>query len=130
MSFSENLINIFNEVSKQFGIVIDWSNKNVLPYIKDLSGRIVRYEQYTSIGWILLALIVMIIGIILVIKGISKYKDENRPSYNDSYMGFLVAGIIFIFCSSTVTIKETGDVITTITLPEKTLIEFVKDFKQ
>lgn len=43
MIFSEQLIHLIDEFAKRIGIVIDWTNDNVIPYLHDL---ITRYGQF------------------------------------------------------------------------------------
>ena len=43
MTFSEQLIHLIDELAKRIGIVIDWTNANVMPYLIDL---ITRYGQF------------------------------------------------------------------------------------
>lgn len=44
MSFSNELIKILDDLGKRFGIAIDWTKQNVMPYIEDLGKRIIKYE--------------------------------------------------------------------------------------
>lgn len=32
------------ELAKQFGLALDWSNNNVIPYLQDLAQRVITYE--------------------------------------------------------------------------------------
>ena len=43
MTFSEQLIHLIDEFAKRIGVVIDWTNDNVMPYLSDL---ITRYGQF------------------------------------------------------------------------------------
>lgn len=43
MAFSEQLIHLIDEFAKRIGIVIDWTNYNIMPYLCDL---ITRYGQF------------------------------------------------------------------------------------
>ena len=42
---SEEIIKILDEIAKRFGIAIDWTSENVMPYVTDLFGRIVMYNK-------------------------------------------------------------------------------------
>lgn len=33
---SEEIIKVIDELGKRFGIVIDWSNQNIIPYLQEL----------------------------------------------------------------------------------------------
>ena len=41
--FSEQLIHLIDEFAKRIGVVIDWTNDNIMPYLSDL---ITRYGQF------------------------------------------------------------------------------------
>lgn len=43
MTFSEQFMYLVDELAKRIGIVIDWTNANVMPYLIDL---ITRYGQF------------------------------------------------------------------------------------
>ena len=43
MTFSEQLMYLIDEFAKRIGIVIDWTNDNIMPYLCDL---ITRYGQF------------------------------------------------------------------------------------
>lgn len=41
---AEEIIKVINELCNKFGIAIDWTSQNVLPYLQELMGRIVTYH--------------------------------------------------------------------------------------
>lgn len=71
MNFSQEIINVLDYLCKRFGIVIDWTSENVMPYLEDLCARYIQFEIKTSIAWIVLCVGVMALaGIIWIISGI------------------------------------------------------------
>lgn len=32
------------ELAKQFGLALNWGDKNVIPYLQDLAKRVITYE--------------------------------------------------------------------------------------
>lgn len=129
MSFSDNFIKIMDAIGEKIGIAIDWTNKSVIPYMEQLCGRIVNYELYTSIAWIVFLIICIFIGIILVRKGIKDMYDSNRSVYDDLFILPMIIGSVMIFIACMILICQVGDVITCLTLPEKTIIEFIMKYK-
>lgn len=129
MSFSENFINIMNAIGDKVGIAIDWTNKNVMPYMEKLSGRIVNYEMFTSIAWLVFAVVVLIVGIILLVKGFKYKNNPERPCYDDSYIPSILIGIVAVVTFVVMSIVQVGDIITCLTLPEKTIISFIMQYK-
>ena len=49
MEFSQNLIAIIDDLCQKIGIVLDWSSENILPYLKTLVERFIKFEIGTSI---------------------------------------------------------------------------------
>ena len=52
MKFSEEVIAILDNVCAKFGVAVDWTSENVVPYLTELAGKCVKYELVTSIMWI------------------------------------------------------------------------------
>ena len=75
MNFSEQTISILDYICNKFGVVIDWTSDNVWPMVEMLAGKYIRWEIASSILWIILffiSIIICIIGIKLIIKHIKK----------------------------------------------------------
>lgn len=36
----------------KFGIAIDWTAENIMPYIEQLCAKFINFEIYTSVFWI------------------------------------------------------------------------------
>lgn len=127
MTVSNQIIEVLNALCDKFGLVIDWSSQNILPYMQELTTKIVNYEFWTSIAWILtfsfLAIIFFIIGNILThTSNFHWYEDSPKTSF--ALFCFIMGGIfliIFIF----VLINQTFDIITCLTFPEKTVVNFI-----
>ena len=126
---SDEVIKILDDLGRRFGIVIDWSSENVLPYIRDLMSRYVNYETMTSVVWIVVALIV-IIGCSIGISAINKYANKvlkNHPYSDWGVCKWLMIWffIITIGCFIICIICQTLDIITCYTIPEKIIIEYI-----
>ena len=50
---SEEVIKILDALAEKFGLAIDWTSANVLPYLQQLCDKCVMYEIVTSVIWIL-----------------------------------------------------------------------------
>lgn len=128
MNVSEQIINVLNDLCQKFGIAIDWSAANVLPYLKELCSRFINYEIYTSVFWMIL---IPIICIMFWIVFASTFKKAKEVHWDDYYfisfvnifagalaIGFSIVSIIVIGC-------QTFDIIEAIYLPEKTIYNFI-----
>ena len=131
---SEEVIKILDDLSQRFGIAIDWSSQNILPYLQDLMTRLIQYKNVQAIIWIVVSVIMFIlIGIILrvVLKHIGKYYDSlNSDIYDEDRvlakgLAWFIAGI-FIFAFILVITLNIRGLIQNICLPEATIIEYIK----
>lgn len=74
MTFSEQFRDVLNALCEKVGIVIDWTQENIIPYFTDLLERYVKYNIIAESLWIILG-IVFIISCIPI--GISILKQYN-----------------------------------------------------
>ena len=125
---SEEVIKILDVLAEKFGLVIDWTSANVLPYLQQLCGKYVTYEIATSVVWILIGVCLLFVGKYVI--GKAKYcweqyeEDQYYYDFGAILLGVLagciiVGGIIVILC-------QTFDIVTCITFPEKIIIEELK----
>ena len=62
VTFSSQFIEIFDHLCQKFGVVIDWSAQNVIPYITALCGRMTSYVIFKNV-----VLIFAFAGILLLL---------------------------------------------------------------
>ncbi len=78
---SEEIIKVLDDLGQRFGVVIDWTAENVLPYIEDLLKRIVYYEIATVSIELIITIIAGTLALIFAIKfGIKIYKTYKAYS--------------------------------------------------
>lgn len=116
MTVSDQIIAVLNDLCAKFGVAIDWSTENVVPYVTELCDRYIRYEIATSIAW---ALIVTIAPAILLI--IAHKHPDDDVSIPCNIIGWVGAVIAFITISF-----QIFDIIECVTIPEKTILEYVR----
>lgn len=120
---SEEIIKVLDALGEKFGIAINWTSENVMPYLQQLCSKYITYEIATSVVWLLAGICLLFIG-----KKAKQYwkQYEEEGVYSDCdimaiVFGMLVScviivGIIVILC-------QTMDIVTCVTFPEKILIE-------
>lgn len=128
MEFSQNAIEIFDDLCKKIGIVIDWSAENIMPYIKELFERFIKFEIGTSIFYIALSIFVcIVVGII----SLSSRKPAKEVDCDENFLVSLVYVIstiaVFVFSIAAIVVIgcQIYDIIQAIYLPEKTLYDFI-----
>lgn len=123
---SEEVIKILDALAEKFGLAIDWTSANVLPYLQQLCSKYVTYEIATSIVWMLIGICLLFVGKYVIEKAKycwGKYKEDR---YSDYDYGVMLLGILagcVIVVGIAVILYQTFDIVTCITFPEKIIIE-------
>ena len=140
MEISEQVIKVLDAVCDKFGIVIDWTSDNVIPYIQQLGNKIITYDICNSIMWLVIGSVIPLTVAILIKKFLNKKKLEAKENktINDYYYtdGSLDEGawccyamiIILIIIAIILTTNNIQDIIQDIIFPEKTIIEFITQY--
>ena len=85
MEVSEQVIKVLDAVCDKFGIAIDWTSNNVIPYIQQLGNKIIIYDICSSIMWLVIGSAIPLTVAILIKKFLNKKKLEVKESINDYY---------------------------------------------
>lgn len=114
MTFSEQFKEIFELICEKIGVVIDWSQENVVPYVMDFLKRYVAYNIVEEILLILFGF-ALIVGVVIffkiIIKDYAKCESKKKSttfwdyySYNKdvdaglgAVFGFVFGGFVIIF---------------------------------
>ncbi|ENY8698210.1 hypothetical protein [Clostridioides difficile] len=122
MEFSEQIIKILDNLSDKFGMTIDWSNKNVIPYLQTLTTKYINYEVNISIFWIIICVIGIIVGALLIY---IDWKDDE-----DDIPVYATIGLLIIIFSAVFIIIQSIDIITAKTFPEKIILNYLLEIKK
>ena len=120
MTVSSEIIEVLDYLGEKFGIAIDWTSNNVLPYLQALVDKFIKWEISTSILWIAIAIFIIAMTITLVnLKG---FREINEETY-----GMLWVPIIALIIISFIVICiQIFDIIECNVFPEKALYDFIK----
>ena len=130
MNVSEQIINVFNALCEKFGIVVDWTKANVLPYVQDLCNRIITYLIAKDIVTIIFIIIGFIISLFTFKFCFKRFKDINCYDDVGWEIGSVVSGIIMCMLGLTgiivipITIME---IIQACTIPELTIVQIIEE---
>lgn len=123
---SEEIIKVLDALGEKFGVAINWTSENVMPYLQQLCRKYITYEIATSVVWLLVGICSLFVGKYLIEKTKQywkKYEEDVRSDFDIMATVFgmlagcvIIVGIIVILC-------QTMDIVTCVTFPEKMLIE-------
>ena len=138
MEVSEQVIKVLDAVCDKFGIAIDWTSNNVIPYIQQLGNKIITYDICNSIMWLIIGSVIPLTVAILIKKFLNKKKLEAKERMNDYYYtdGSLDEGawccyamiIVLIIIAIILTTSNIESIIQDVVFPEKTIIEFITQY--
>lgn len=118
-SISNEIIKVLDALCDKFGIAVDWSSNNILPYIETLMDKCVTYEVSTSLFWMLLAFIGLCVGAYLCIHGNTVYKESE---YLDGE-GSIIIGAGLLIIAIVIIVVQSLDLIQCSTFPESIIID-------
>ena len=138
MEISEQVIKVLDAVCDKFGIAIDWTSNNVIPYIQELGNKIITYDICMNIMWLVIGCVIPLIVAMFIKKFLNQKKLEAKESSNAYYYAdgsldegalycYLIIGILLVVAIVIGTISSQS-IIQDIVFPEKTLIEFIKPY--
>ena len=126
MTVSNQIIAVLDAICEKFGIVIDWTASNIIPYLQDLCKRIVTYEIATSAAWIILQVAILLLAFYIRNKKIKPLAEADDDDY---YIVIATTICIVIAIIATIVIcVQVADVIKALAIPEITIYEFAKPF--
>lgn len=125
MEISKQIIEVFDHLAQKFGVVIDWGQQNVIPYIQQLCNKYIIWEIATSIVWICSSIILIIAGIVLL-KAARKWHDTYKDKWEYTGMGtamFATSAVCCWIATLVIVIIQVIDIIRCYTFPELQIIE-------
>ena len=132
MMVSNQIIEVLNEICNKFGLAIDWTSKNVQPYLQELIAKCVAYKFATSIMWLVYGILACILGSVfakLAVGSWKKYREAGAGSDYDTDCFFhsLVSGI-FLFLGIVMIIYNITTMIACKTFPEKVVLDMITQY--
>ena len=128
---SQEIIKVLDNLAQKFGIAIDWTNQNILPYLQDLMSRYISFKNAQAIIWIIISIIIIGLGIFIIVRTIkwreSDEYDDNTFSVDGVYFTYLLVGsIMLILTFFIVLFCIIGGLFQNIFMPEITILEYLK----
>lgn len=119
-------------MTEKFGIVIDWTSINIIPYLDELMNKYVNYEITTSTIWIVINLIIFVgscvfLGILFKNKNIGTATYESGFVEKDKKIFFYTISYTSFFVTLLVISVQIIDIATCLTMPEKMILKELKN---
>ena len=128
MNFSEEIINVLDYLGNKMGIAIDWTSSNVLPYIEQLCAKYITWEIATSIVWIVLGTLLLLLCPIFIKLGRyakKKYEKLRYSSWDELEIFFYVCAAFCVILSLPCIITQIFDITKCVCFPEMQIYEYI-----
>ena len=102
MTVSAQIIEVLDDLCRKFGLMIDWSQENILPYLQELAGKYISWEIAMSWAWLVAGVVILIAGIVMIV--IERKIDLASFGY--------IFGFITICAFIAITMTQVGDILT------------------
>ena len=114
---NNKIIETLSFLFAKFGIVVDWTSENIVPYIQVLCEKYIAWEISSSIVWVVIGSIIVLIGILLFIWDAVNDFDLIGPGVIG--FGLFMVGIAILG-------TNIFDIIKCNVFPELQLIEYIQ----
>ena len=124
---SNEIIKVLDDLGRRFGVAVDWSNQNIMPYLEELMERFIQWEISTSIVWMVVGVVLFIVGLISSIhiwKNREKYKYFGDIDEGITW-GFIVSFVV-AFIGGCVLLTQCFDICKALYLPELRVYEYIQ----
>lgn len=121
MTVSDQIIQVLDALCEKFGLAIDWTSANVVPYLTTLGAKLVSFEIWSSVVWIAVAVVMLVAGIIFAVV---TYKHWGDLDGLEVLTG--TGAIIFTFVGVAVICVQVFDIIKCMTFPELYIFEYIQ----
>lgn len=132
ITFSSQIIEILNNLAERFGIFIDWTDQNIIPYLTEITNKVVNYEFYSRIyilGILSLICISFIIPSSLIIFKLYKNKQLDMDNDPISILWFviLILSLFVLFIVIVIFFLQLPTLIACKVFPEKIVFNYISE---
>ena len=133
MQLSDQIVQVLDYLADKMGVTINWSQQNVIPYMRQIFEKYIRYEIITSIMLLVIGILFMLSSFLWMkaykfyVKKYEACKENGKFSDYDVCAGVCICALVV--CSLTgllMIIFQTRDVLCCIYLPELQIYKYIK----
>ena len=132
MTVSEQIIQVINALCEKFGIVVDWTSKNAIPYLEVLCRKLITYEIWTSVITIIFLLTLSVMSVFLIKKFYPIFRNGYKQNLKTYDCGWIVASIftivglvIFYIVVTCAVFCQVEDILQCTIFPELYVFEYI-----
>ncbi len=124
---AEEIIKVIDALCEKFGIAVDWTAENIMPYIQELFSKVVLWKMWNAIVAIIICTI-LIVGASFAICKICKIVKDFKYGWDDDFWHPWVTALFIavIAISSIVLICNGYSLIKTLIFPDLVMLEYVQ----
>lgn len=132
-SISNEIIKVLDALCDKFGIAVDWSSENVLPYVNELTDKFIAWQINKDIFLIILGVIFCALCIPLFKIGKWSWAKVHEVDIyvDDGWIALSVCAYVFMGLSlitGAILIPTTiWDLIKCLSFPELTILEYIQN---
>lgn len=134
---SAQIIEVLNDICEKFGIAVDWTSKNIQPYLKELMTKCINYKLATDIVWLVVGIILLIIGGVLLrfafnnnrkYHEIKDYHERMYSNLDETAATQFIFGGICLGVAVILILYFTINLLACLTFPEKIILDMVRSY--
>lgn len=141
-SISTEIIKVLDDLAEKFGIAIDWTSENIIPYLKEFLERYVTYGIVKNSIGLFIGFVLLIMCIIFTKKVFKSYEKCEKTvkdnlifeicSYGISLTDFGMFTVISAGCITVISLVVIGinllSLIQWVFIPEVNIIEDITSY--
>lgn len=128
-SLSSQVIEILDDLARRFGVAIDWTQANIIPYLNELAQKYLSYYFWARVSLIFLGFLFSFLFILIALKKRKKIGEDWDPDCNWSHAFIFTLGIVgycLLGIMIAVLICNLPNLIACKVFPEKIILEYVQ----
>lgn len=122
MKVSDEIIKVLDYLGQKIGVTIDWTSKNVLPFVEQLCEKYISWEIATSLLWGFLGIVLFIIGLCFIRPAKNAWGKDS-----DTSVVCWIITIALVIAGVSIALTQGFDIIECKTFPEKAIYDYIKN---
>ena len=127
---NNQMVELLKELANQLGIAVDCTSENIKPFIIEIMNRNAKLAIFSSVIWMLFAMIFMVLSIVAMYKMIKSCGGIRWVCNDDDASGFMIFAMLIFVVSTFIMFCKWHDIGEAILMPEVVLIERLKQISQ